>query len=59
LRAEGSARPPTSVVVRALYDQFAARYYVGMRLYDYYYPDFGHVPMDAPSFRHELGLLPK
>jgi len=30
-----------------------------MRLYDYYYPDFGHVPMDAPSFRHELGLLPK
>lgn len=46
-----------STFVRALYDQIASRHYEGMRLLDLYYPQFGHVPMDAPSFRDSLAVL--
>jgi len=45
-----------SSIVRALYDQIARREYVGFRLLDLPYP-LGHVEMDVPSFRDELGLL--
>jgi len=46
-----------STVVRALYDQIASRHYEGMRLLDLFYPQLGHVPMDAPSFRDSLAIL--
>jgi hypothetical protein len=35
-----------------------SRHYAGLRLLDYYYPELGHVPTDAPLFRDELVLLP-
>jgi predicted alpha/beta superfamily hydrolase len=53
----GVGTSTNSVIVRQLYDQIGSRNYVGLRLFDYFYPDFGHVPMDTPSFRDELGLL--
>jgi Putative esterase/Repeat of unknown function (DUF5648) len=49
-----------STFVLALHDQVAARKYNGLRLLDLFYPALSHVPMDAPSFKDELGiLLPK
>lgn len=53
----GVGASTNSALVRALYNKILARDYVGLRLFDYYYPGFGHVPMDVPSFRDELGLL--
>ena len=46
-----------SAYVRALYDKIAGRHYAGLRLLDLYYPQLGHVPMDAPSFRDSLSIL--
>jgi hypothetical protein len=45
-----------SLVVSELYRQVASRNYRGLRLYDMGYP-YGHVEMDAPSFRDSLGIL--
>jgi len=55
--ARGAPSPATnSTIVRALYDQVASRHYDRLRLFDLSYP-LGHVEMDAPSFRDELGIL--
>jgi predicted alpha/beta superfamily hydrolase len=53
----GLGSATNSAVVRALYERMTSRHYAGLRLLDYYYPELGHVPMDAPSFRDELALL--
>jgi predicted alpha/beta superfamily hydrolase len=55
--ARGGAGDTNTVYVRALYDQLASRQYVGLRLLDLYYPQLGHVPMDAPAFRDSLQIL--
>jgi len=55
--ARGGAGDTNTVYVRALYDQIASRQYVGLRLLDLYYPQLGHVPMDAPAFRDSLQIL--
>jgi hypothetical protein len=52
--ARGNAN---SGVVRALYEQIASRDYVGMRLLDFDYTQYGHVGMDPPSFRDSLKIL--
>ena len=55
--ARGGDGITNTAYVRALYDQIASRHYVGLRLLDLYYPQLGHVPMDAPSFRDSLAIL--
>ncbi len=52
----GPASNTNSLVVSELYRQVASRNYRGLRLYDMGYP-YGHVEMDAPSFRDSLGIL--
>jgi hypothetical protein len=55
--ARGGAGGTNTYFVRALYDQIASRHYAGLRLLDLYYPQLGHVPMDAPSFSDSLRIL--